>query len=607
MNPSLRRTRRIPERNRANTRTPDHRLKSRPDILQGTGVRSSLETVSGSKRYAAPLAAVLMLLVLVSAAIGLSRTHAAGAGLPRSGVAISSSPAFRGVSTNRALVGHSAGAEGRRYTPMYEAAPCPMPFAPELTVECGYVTVPENRARPRGSRVRLAIARVRSPAPEGAASPVVFLAGGPGGEALTRLAVPASAAGPGSNPLLATHDLIYFDQRGVGNSQPNLDCPERDDAVWTNFARNAPFPTEFQTVLDAVQRCRARLVAAGVDLRAYDSVASAADIADIRTAMHIRQWNLWGVSYGTALAQEVLRSQPAGVRSAILDSVLPVDNTSPRSEIDSGQRAFNALLGGCEHSTSCHQAYPDLQATLEATLASYDASPLVTSVVDQHGISRPVSLDGADVLAGLFNVMYDTNLIPQLPSIIQQMHQRTFPLGQAIQQAIPRLFGYSEGMHYSVMCRDRLGSTRTAEVIDLIKHHPHYSLIYQLNAPAVCESWLAGTMSPRFNKLVASEVPALVLAGEYDPVTPPDGGRRVARHLQNSTFVPETPPAGGRRVARRLQNATFVEFRGTGHGVFRTNPCAEQIVVAFVAHPTSRLDSSCVDTIAAPTFAVPNP
>jgi pimeloyl-ACP methyl ester carboxylesterase len=522
-------------------------------------------------------------------------------------MATATSPAFRGVSANRAQSGYSAGAEDRRYAPMYEAAPCPMPFAPELTVECGYVTVPESRARPRGSRVRLAIARVRSPAPEGAANPVVFLAGGPGGEALTRLAVPASAAGPGSNPLLATHDLIYFDQRGVGHSQPSLDCPERDDSVWKNFARNAPFPAEFQTVLNAVKRCRARLVAAGVDLRAYDSVAIAADIGDIKTAMHIRQWNLWGVSYGTALAQQVLRSHPAGVRSAVLDSVVPVDNKSPRSQIDSGRRAFDALLRGCERSTSCHEAYPDLRATLESTLASYDASPFVTSVVDQHGISRPVSLDGADVFAGLFNAMYDTNLIPQLPSSIKQLYQRTFPVGEAIQQAIPRLFGYSEGMYYSVLCRDRLGSTRTAEVIDLIKQHPHYSLIYQLNAPAACESWQAGTMSPRFNKLVASEVPALVLAGEYDPVTPPAGGRRVARHLQNATFVPETPPAGGRRVARHLQNATFIEFRGTGHGVFRTNPCAEQIVIAFVANPTLRPNPSCVDTIAAPTFAVPNP
>jgi TAP-like protein len=150
-------------------------------------------------------------------------------------------------------------------------------------------------------------------------------------------------------------------------------------------------------------------------------------------------------------------------------------------------------------------------------------------------------------------------------------------IGQAIQQAIPRLFGGSEGMYYSVLCRDRLGSTRIAEVIDLIEHHPHYSLIYQLTAPSVCQSWRAGTTSSRFNKLVASEVPALVLAGEHDPVTPPAGSRRVARHLQH---------------------ATVIETRGGGHGVFRTNPCAEQIVVAFVANPTLRPDTSCVETIA---------
>jgi pimeloyl-ACP methyl ester carboxylesterase len=311
-------------------------------------------------------------------------------------------------------------------------------------------------------------------------------------------------------------------------------------------------------------------------------VANAADVADIRTALGIPHWTIWGISYGTVLAQEVLRSHPEGVRAAVLDSVPPVDLTDPSARISSGKRAFDTLFTGCEQSASCNAAYPDLRSQWKATLAAYDEHPMALTITDPSGNPRQVSLDGSDLVGGLFNAVYSTSVIPLLPSLLPLVQQRNKAvLTQLAQQGFGQLFDFSEGAWASVECRDRFGPLRTSKVVDLASREPDWALVYATGPLPVCEPWGAGAVDPSFHTLVASDIPALVLAGKYDPVAPPEGSKRVADHLGN---------------------ATFVEFDATGHGVFRTNPCVDKLVVSFVGQPTAPLDTSCVSSVGPPAF-----
>jgi pimeloyl-ACP methyl ester carboxylesterase len=75
------------------------------------------------------------------------------------------------------------------------------------------------------------------------------------------------------------------------------------------------------------------------------------------------------------------------------------------------------------------------------------------------------------------------------------------------------------------------------------------------------------------NQAVVSDIPALILSGEYDPVT---------------------PPAGGDIVAGSLSRATHFEFPGVGHGVVGNAPCANRLAVGFLSDPTAVPDGSCV-------------
>jgi hypothetical protein len=102
-------------------------------------------------------------------------------------------------------------------------------------------------------------------------------------------------------------------------------------------------------------------------------------------------------------------------------------------------------------------------------------------------------------------------------------------------------------------------------------------------ALSICEMWGAGTADALENAPVMSDIPTLILAGEYDPIT---------------------PPAWGELVQQSLSNAYYYEFTGTGHGVSLSGDCAQSVVESFWADPASEPATACLADIGSPTFTV---
>ena len=190
------------------------------------------------------------------------------------------------------------------------------------TVACGHLIAPEDRSRADGRTVRLAVAVLKATGEAPASDPFVHLSGGPGGRLLEtgmQLYTPEFAA-----PIQAKRDLVFFDQRGVGLSRPKLDCPEYVAAVRASYAVSATVEEETAQTMTALRACRERLVGEGVNLSAYTSAASAADLQDLMIALGYDRWNIYGISYGTRLALTAMRDTPEHIRSVVLDSTLPV-------------------------------------------------------------------------------------------------------------------------------------------------------------------------------------------------------------------------------------------------------------------------------------------
>ena len=205
-------------------------------------------------------------------------------------------------------------------TPRFEAAPCPKtpePIKELQSARCGFLVVPENRSSRKGRIIRLVVAIVPSRSRPAHTDPVVFLAGGPGESAI--LDIPFLVhAGVNRN-----RDLIVMSQRGTLYGEPDLNCPELDQYYARQVSLVYDAPSTGRAQAKAAAACHQRLINRSIDLSAYNTTENEQDFVDLRRVLGIRQWNVYGYSYGTDLTLSLMRDHPDGIRTAIIDSVVP--------------------------------------------------------------------------------------------------------------------------------------------------------------------------------------------------------------------------------------------------------------------------------------------
>lgn len=473
----------------------------------------------------------------------------------------------------------------QKHVPRFEPADCLFRLPDGVRVECGYLVVPEDRAEPGSATIRLHVATFRSRSDHPLPDPVIYLHGGPGGNALEA----AALLFDGFRPFIGDRDLIMFDQRGTGYSEPGLACPEVIDAYLRGFEREVdPLDTgllDFEALVD----CQARLAADG-NLGAYHSAASAADLADLRGVLGIDVWNLYGISYGTRLALTVMRDYPDGVRSVVLDSTYPLQVDLYADTPGNADRAFRALFDGCAADTACRSAYPNLEAVFYELVAELNGDPVRIPVLyPDTGRIYHVWISGYTVIDSLFNWLYDTTIIPDLPRIIFNMHGGDYStLSDSIRDSFYNLTGFSEGMYYSVQCYEEvpfMDNPRAQQVFEQIDERlKDYFRGARFGMRLACEVWDIAEAATVENEPVRSDIPTLVLAGEYDPITPPDWGALASMTLPHSYFY---------------------SFPGFGHGVAVAGDCPMAMTLDFLRDPLLPPDASCLDTLSGPTFTVP--
>jgi pimeloyl-ACP methyl ester carboxylesterase len=448
--------------------------------------------------------------------------------------------------------------------PRFERTACRSPMVSRDWAECGDLIVLEDRSNPDGPRISLHAAIVRSLSDAPRPDPVVYLEGGPGGSALSDGFVEYQFTGE--------RDLIVFDQRGVGFSEPSLACGEHVILMF------------FQDQV-ALRSCRRRLARSGVDPANYNTTASAADVEDLRVALGYEQWNLYGISYGTRLALEVMRRHPAGVRSVILDSVYPMGADVYTDGALNAQRAFDTLLAGCAEQEECRAAYPDLESHLYELVERLNGAPYQAATLFGLG---GLAVDGGMFIRLLFARMYSTYNLPGLPASIESLWQGDLTELDLWVDELMILRGSSEpagpwslsiGAHYSVQCAESLpivDDSRLGTVDPGVEPAVAAAFDWQYLIDD-CTSWDVPPVPAEFHHAVESSLPTLLLAGTYDPIT---------------------PPAWAESAAETLPNGQLLIVRGMGHGVVGSGEwCIDGVVDRFLARPTEPLRAGCVDDI----------
>lgn len=268
-----------------------------------------------------------------------------------------------------------AGGADPRYPVAVAACPAPLPplEVEGRTMVCGTVSVPEDHAKPEGRRigVRFTVLRARSVAP--APDPVAYLHGGPGAGTMDQLPLVAR----GFEKLRATRDIVTFDQRAAGLTSTTVRCMEN---IASNIADVMRLAKKELSDLELGARlfapCVAEVRASGADLPQYNTRNNARDVRAILSALGYPEYNIYGISYGTRLALEVLRTAPEGVRAAVVDSVAPTSVHLYDNLLGPHAAAVDAIVTQCAADPGCNAAYPDLGARMIALAAKLKQSPI---------------------------------------------------------------------------------------------------------------------------------------------------------------------------------------------------------------------------------------
>ena len=333
---------------------------------------------------------------------------------------------------------------------------------------------------------------------------------------------------------------------------------------------------------DALQACYDRLAADGVDLSAYTSSASAADLADLRRALGYDQWNLYGVSYGSRVALTTMRDQPAGLRAVILDGVFP-PNGQQHHNAAGFAAAMRALFAACAEDAACASLYPDLEGSLVRVLDRVGATPIVTEV-RLPGVSGPVRLQigEPEVLDGVFDALYDDNTIRAVPFLIDQLargnDEVVAPLAQ---RNVDWADYYTEGLTWSLHCAEELPFYQPQQsASDPLA--ARYAATHPLGR--WCSAWPVPALGAVEDQPVRSDIPTLLISGGHDPVT---------------------PSWQARTAAETLSRHYLFEFGSMGHGTVWQNwssPCPAEIAGRFLADPTRQPEASCAASMTMAPF-----
>jgi len=477
-----------------------------------------------------------------------------------------------------------------------EPGSCPFDLPAGLvegkTIQCGYLAVPEDRSDANSPTIRLAVT-ILHPSSTPLPDPIIYLEGGPGGSALEFLYLTFSEQ---FRPILAAgRDIIIFDQRGVGFSEPALECPGlRELGLELLDEEIDGRQIEEEEAIDlyksTAMACRQDL-AKEAELRAYNTTASAADVNDLRKAMGYDQVNLWGASYGTWLALEVMRRYPEGVRSVVLDSVYPPQRDLIAEAPTNAARSIDLLFEACAADQACNAAFPDLRAVYLDTVERLNQQPAGFQVTNPlTGKRYDLVMTGDNLASLLFQFLYVTSVIPSLPHILYEASQEDYT-------TIAQLFGallvsgeaMSQGQQFSVLCHDEVAFSSPREFEAALAEHSELerafsdSILGELGFE-LCADWEVGEADKTLTQPVSSDIPTLILAGEFDPIT---------------------PPAWGKQVGETLKNSYFFEYPGMGHGASASPGCPQEMMIDFLNDPAAAPDDACLAGLRDWKFVVP--
>lgn len=461
----------------------------------------------------------------------------------------------------------------------------------QATVPMHYSDVREDGTLPEDApRLTLAITGLQNFVSAEDPNPLVIIAGGPGQAASAMLPGVATAL-----HLRRHRGIIMIDQRGTGASEPSLNCETASALEIDDNRLNDPDLSPATSVEERLTQCISEWLERGVDFNAFDTRSAVYDLVAIRKGLGIRQWNLHGTSYGGRVVQDAMRIDPDGIRAAVINSPQALSPHYDRDFAENRARLFEQLFADCAADRYCDEEFGDLKAHLEKIRAHLSEEGMdIYLRPSADGQLQRVTVGWPDVVNGLYAHMNFSNSAEPVARYIHELSRMVDGRLSLNDDEVARIFqnslqdedyGMALVMHVAVRCREDVPAFDAAIMTAAAARDPalYVEDTSVSSYGAACEATGVSPVDPDFYEPVTSDIPALILTGDMDPLT---------------------PTSWAQKAHETLANGQLVSFRGMAHDIFGTSICAQAITANFLEAPLEKIDDTCARTYR-PVFAPP--
>ena len=474
-------------------------------------------------------------------------------------------------STLLSTCGFVSAAEDSQAPPHF--APCSLTGSGgngNLQAQCANWQRPLDPTNPGGEQIELFVARLQSTAIDPAKDAFTLINGGPGGSSIKMMVDLA----PVLRAFTRERDVIVVDQRGTGRSAP-LVCKALTDSTET---------LEPDQTVTLTKDCLDKLPH---DPRYFTTTVAVADLEALRESAGYEKLSVYGVSYGTRVALQYLRSYPASVRSMVIDGVVPPDMNLGSNVALNSQQTLDAVFDRCRETPSCNERFPQLHDDFARLSELLRKQPVPLTL--QHpvtGIPTDLEVTYGHLAIWIRLALYAPSTTALIPLIIDQAANQGnyLPIAASALRMLHQLTdSLTYGMHNAVVCTEDAPFYNDADEDFTTLAQTYLGREMYDSLKSMCSVWPAGVIDESMKVPVTSDVPTLILSGEFDPITPPAYGESVLQHLAN---------------------AKHVVAPGQGHGTIGRG-CIPKLILKFVESANvEEIDDSCTAHLGAYPFFV---
>jgi len=440
----------------------------------------------------------------------------------------------------------------------------------EAGMICGYVTVPLFHEQPEKGNIWIPVAIWPTDELPKYPDPLFVSQGGPGGSTLEMYPAMFYAS-----EFKGQRDIVFVDQRGTRCAKPALPCPEGLES-WIESSKIDSDEDESTDEYASLRACRIWLTDyKDIDLAAFTTAQIARDFEVVRQVFGYEKINFYGVSYGTLIGQYLAAYYPESLRSIILDGVTPVPFDYLNRSDSIHNQILTEFINSCNNDLSCSDKYPDLEVQLKKTLTELDQNPREITLHDPDSSDTiKYEITGEEFYYFIITRFLRDNSYALLPYLIEQAEQNRFDY--FISDKENGFFGNygANGLYFSVLCAEH------EPLVDADKNIPYilpsmaeWENTSQEDNREECAIWNVKHSLLSLEEMPISDIPALLLSGHFDPVTPPEYGEQALESFPNGKHVID--PIGA-------------------HGIAFSDECTISIVESFLLEPSHNYDSDCL-------------